>query len=84
MTHGDAALFEYVDVPSVTSVTPSRGPYGGGTVVEVEGHNFVGETIVCKFGDKVSPVKATIMSQARILCQTPPIGGGGDHVFEDT
>jgi hypothetical protein len=84
LTDGQAATFEYVGVPSVTSVSPSRGPYGGGTVVEVTGTNFVGDMILCKFGEHVSAVMATVVSQARILCEAPAISEEGADIVDMT
>jgi hypothetical protein len=35
-----AGAYEYIDPPTVTSVTPVEGSYAGGTAVTVSGTNF--------------------------------------------
>jgi hypothetical protein len=72
LVSGDLAQFEFVKAPSVGAVGPDRGPFSGGTVVEVTGANFIGDSIFCKFGERLSPHAATVVSQARVLCVTPP------------
>lgn len=37
-------LYEYLDVPVVTSINPTTGPTGGGTPVTITGSNFTGAT----------------------------------------
>ncbi|HEX3795748.1 MAG TPA: IPT/TIG domain-containing protein [Acidimicrobiales bacterium] len=63
-------LFTYVDIPVVTSFTPTSGPTVGGTLVTITGSNFAGPTTVV-FGTTpgtdvtvVSPTEITVISPA--------------------
>lgn len=66
----DAGDFEYLDVPSITSLTPNVGPEDGGTVVTIEGEGFLGATGVL-FGDE-SGVDVLIVDDTTITVTTPP------------
>merc|ERR1719253_178624 len=61
---------EYAGVGSVTSVRPSMGVVGGGTVVTVGGSGFVAGRTACKFGSG-SAVLAEVVSSVEALCVSP-------------
>lgn len=65
--------YTYVAAPTVTNISPSSGPTGGGTSVTITGTNFNGTTAV-KFG-ATSATGATINSNTQITA-TAPAGSG--------
>jgi hypothetical protein len=65
-------LFTYTagPVPAVTSISPTSGPTGGGTVVLVGGTNFTG-AIGVTFGGTVA-TSFTILSDGWLIVTSPP------------
>jgi hypothetical protein len=80
--------FRYVDntvpppppplAPAITSVSPNRGPIGGGTTVTITGANFTADSEVL-FGDRAA-TSVTVNSATSITVKTPSFPGllGGD------
>ncbi|CAM9091873.1 unnamed protein product, partial [Phaeothamnion confervicola] len=63
--------FRYFSEPTVLALRPAAGPASGGTVVSVEGANFLdGVEAQCRFG--VAVVSARWLSPSRLQCQAPP------------
>ena len=71
---GSGGLLSYTFYAlSVASVSPSSGPEGGGTLVEVSGSGFVDSVLLaCGFGS-VFPVAAVWRSPYVMLCVTPAL-----------
>ncbi|HRJ41138.1 MAG TPA: S8 family serine peptidase [Caldilineaceae bacterium] len=67
------ATFPYqvgvVDRPTVTAVSPQRGPIGGGTAVTLSGSNFKAGASV-RFGEAVC-ASVVVVSPNQITCTTP-------------
>ena len=64
------AYYEYLDLASIASLSPSAGPISGGTVVLVYGYSFADSTSLrCFFGETF--VKALWISSELIECVTP-------------
>jgi uncharacterized protein YhjY with autotransporter beta-barrel domain len=63
------SLFTYVAGPTVTAITPSFGPTGGGTAVTIAGTGFTGATSVTIGGAAATNV--TIVSATSITAKTP-------------
>ena len=61
----------YTSEPNVTSISPKTGPSAGGSLVRVEGSNFIeSENLRCKFGDQTF-VLARYLTSSVILCKAP-------------
>lgn len=54
--------FEFVDIPTVTSVAPESGPATGGTVVTITGTNLIHTTSVLFGSTAVTPTSTTATS----------------------
>ena len=78
-------LFTYIApvsvLPTVTTVTPSKGPPGGGTSVTITGSNFTGATAVMFGGVKAAIF--TVVSATSITARSPA-GSGTVHVTVTT
>ena len=62
--------FEYLVESTVRAITPSSGPWHGGTVVEVAGTGFVNSTgLSCLLANRRLP--ATFVDTDRLRCTTP-------------
>lgn len=62
--------FEYLVESTVRAITPSSGPWHGGTVVEVIGAGFVNSTgLSCLLANRRLP--ATFVDGGRLRCTTP-------------
>jgi IPT/TIG domain len=59
--------------PTVTGISPTRGPSGGGTAVTITGCNFTGATSV-SFGTKAA-ASFTVNSDTSITAVSPPGSG---------
>jgi subtilase family serine protease len=70
--------FTFVGAPTVTVVTPHRGPRTGGTTVTIWGSGFVG-TVLVHFGLKPAKV-LRVVSPSEIKVTAPP-GSGSVYVF---
>ncbi|WP_237736703.1 beta strand repeat-containing protein, partial [Delftia acidovorans] len=68
-----ADQFTYVAAPTVTSISPTAGPIGGGTSVTITGTNFSGTTAVT-FG-ATAATGVTVISNTQITA-TAPAGVG--------
>lgn len=71
-----------VSLPSVTGLSPSSGPVGGGTTVTVNGTGFTGATAV-RFGS-VAASSFTVDSSTRITAVAPPGSPGAVPVSVTT
>ncbi len=60
-------------VPHVTSISPSQGPEGGATVVEVQGSGFTGATSV-SFGTNPTPFFSVVSDSVLYVFATPGYG----------
>lgn len=64
--------FEYLVESTVRAISPSSGPWHGGTVVEVAGTGFANSTgLSCLLADRRLP--ATFVDSGRLRCTTPAI-----------
>jgi hypothetical protein len=61
--------FTFIAVPSVSSLSPNRGPIGGGTSVTITGTGFTGATAVTFGGTGTS---FTVNSDSSITAVAPP------------
>jgi hypothetical protein len=66
----DSLTYTYVMAPSITKVSPSRGPTQGRTRVSIEGQ-FFSDTILCRFGDAPS-IPASSSNDTHASCVAPP------------
>ncbi|WP_174990110.1 IPT/TIG domain-containing protein [Pandoraea aquatica] len=70
-----ADQFTYVNVPTVSNVSPSSGPTGGGTTVTISGANFVVGSTTVKFG--TTTATGVSVSSASSLTAVAPAGTAG-------
>lgn len=75
--NADNSLFTYG--PTVTSVSPSRGPASGSTSVTITGTNFTGATAVTIGG--VAATGITVVNATTITCTTPAGSAGPASVL---
>ena len=73
--------FTYLGVPTVSSLSPSSGPNGGGTLVAIEGNNLEDVTAV-HFGS--TPAMIDSHSSASQIEVTAPKGSGSVYVTVTT
>jgi hypothetical protein len=62
--------FKYFAVPVAKAVSPARGQTSGGTRVRVQGHNFVSDDVICKFGG-IEAAAVEFISDTEIVCISP-------------
>jgi IPT/TIG domain len=62
--------------PTVTSISPSSGPAGGGTTVTINGANFTGSTVV--FGSAAASITGNTGTQLTVI--SPPGSGTVDVI----
>ncbi|HYM74469.1 MAG TPA: IPT/TIG domain-containing protein [Candidatus Dormibacteraeota bacterium] len=67
---GDADLFSYSTIPTITSFSPTTGDAAGGTIVAITGSGFFGVTAV-NFGANAA-VTYNIDSETQITAVSPP------------
>lgn len=77
-----AGAFTYAPAPTITSISPDRGPLGGGTTVVITGTNLSGASAV-SFGG-VAATGFTIDSATQITATTPAGGAGPADVVVTT
>lgn len=65
----DAGDFEYLDVPSISGITPDQGPEDGGTVVVITGEGFTGADDVTF--DGIPATSFTVDNDGQITATTP-------------
>jgi hypothetical protein len=65
----EAGIFEYLNVPGITSLDPDEGPEDGGTVVTIIGEGFDGATGVTFDGE--DGVDFEVVSDTEITVTTP-------------
>lgn len=75
--------FRYIDdtvpppppplAPTITAISPNRGPIGGGTTVTITGTNFTADAVVM-FGDRAG-TSVTVNSATSITVKTPSFPG---------
>jgi uncharacterized repeat protein (TIGR02543 family) len=68
-----ASRFTFVARPTITKVTPDRGPKTGGTKVTIRGSNFVG-TVSVYFGARKAR-SVHVLSSSEIIAIAPPRPG---------
>ncbi len=79
---GDRFTFNAAAAPSVTSISPTSGNTGGGTVLTITGSGFTGATAVT-FGS--APASTfTVNSDTSITATTPPQAAGTVHTTVTT
>jgi alpha-tubulin suppressor-like RCC1 family protein len=71
---GTVDQFTYLPPPTVTGVSPSNGPVGGGTTVTISGTDFTGATAV-KFGS-IAATSFTVNSATSITALSPAQSAG--------
>ena len=73
-----ALRFEQYEEPRVFSLSPTVGPAGGGTTVQLNGDHLLGGTDrFCRFG-ALSPVNAVpVPGSSRAMCLMPPSADTG-------
>lgn len=70
---GEGKAFVYTREPYISSVHPNSGPVSGGTLVHVNGFNFVEkQDLRCAFGSQTVPARQVSSSQVR--CVSPQVG----------
>jgi hypothetical protein len=73
--------FLYHDIVVVTSVSPFRGYFEGGTIVSVIGKHFTdSSTLSCRFGTH-GVTQAQFLDSEHLLCSTPPSSSISSSVF---
>ncbi|MCU1454773.1 MAG: hypothetical protein JWN46_2919 [Acidimicrobiales bacterium] len=72
-TPSAAALFSYIALPAVTSISPTSGPAAGGTVVHITGSGFTPTSLVA-FGAR--PAAAQTYVSATKVDAVAPAGAG--------
>ncbi|VVE76123.1 autotransporter outer membrane beta-barrel domain-containing protein [Pandoraea anapnoica] len=70
-----ADQFTYVNAPTVSNVSPSSGPTGGGTTVAISGSNFVAGSTSVKFG--ATAAAGVSVTSASSLTAVAPAGAAG-------
>jgi len=60
--------------PSIDSISPSRGPIAGGTVVTISGSGFMPDT-TARF-NRTAGINVHVLSASQIQVTTPPLGDG--------
>ena len=74
----DSAFTYIVPAPTVTSVSPSSGPTAGGTIITINGTNFVSGATVRV--DGVSATGVTFLSGSQLRANTPAGSAGAANV----
>ena len=75
------ARFQYFEGPTVSGISPSRGPVSGGVVVSVRGANLRGEGLACRFGTTlVEGQGARLVTSTAVACIAPMYVGGDGKV----
>jgi hypothetical protein len=67
---GNADKYTYTSAPTVTGISPSAGPTGGGTAVTITGANLANATAV-KFGPNLAS-SITLDNASEIIAISPP------------
>lgn len=75
-------FFTYIELPTVSSVSPPSGPPGGGTTIVITGTNFTGATNVTIGGSNATSY--TVMSATSISATTPAHAAGAVDVVVTT
>ncbi len=70
--------FTYIAAPTVSSITPTSGPAGGGTVVTITGTDFTTATEV-KFGT-TDATSFTVVNDTTITATSPAHAAGTDDI----
>ncbi len=78
----NADRYTYESAPTISSVSPSAGPPGGGQSVVINGFNFSSTNWV-SFGGTAAP-SFTVNSPTKITAVTPAHAGGVVHVRVNT
>jgi hypothetical protein len=74
--------FTFVAKPTISSVSPTAGPIGGGTTVTITGTAFSGATKVTFAGKAAT--RFTVVSPTRITAVTPAHAAGLTNIFVTT
>ncbi|MBI3650153.1 MAG: IPT/TIG domain-containing protein [Acidobacteria bacterium] len=70
--------YTYNTAPSVTAISPTSGPVGGGTTVTITGTGFIAGATVTLGGAAATSV--TVVSSTSITATTPPHAAGAVNV----
>ncbi len=73
-----ANLFTYVGAPTITTVSPTAGPVGGGTSLTVNGTNL-STTVLVKVG-AITCTGLVVVGPTQITCNTPASAAGAADV----
>ncbi|HTW05994.1 MAG TPA: IPT/TIG domain-containing protein, partial [Acidimicrobiales bacterium] len=78
---GPADRFTYIkpSLPTVTGISPSSGPAGGGTPVTIDGSNLASACQV-KFGSAAAHISSVSPNGTKVLAVSPPGSGTVDVV----
>jgi hypothetical protein len=76
-TLADNFTYYAVNIPTITSVSPSSGPYAGGTTVYIYGSNFTADSVVY-FG--YSAATSVSVSSSTLIIAVSPSGSAGSTV----
>ena len=71
------------DPPTVTSLTPTTGPVGGGTTVTLTGTNFLAGGTTVTVGGVATP-SVTVTNTGALVAVTPPGAAGAHQVVVTT
>jgi len=75
-TSQSRSYFTYNARSRVTALVPKTGPFNGGTVVRIHGHNFprqgyARKGVLCKFGDSNKFIVGVYLSASELECVSP-------------
>ncbi len=69
-----ADVFTYIGAPTVTGISPSKGPTSGGTSVVITGTNFIDGATIVYFGTASATI--SVNSSTQITATSPAEGSG--------
>ena len=81
-TNSANTLYQYDNIPTVSSISPSTGPSAGGTFVTISGQYFTGATGVTIGGHAATSV--SVSNDSTITCNTPSGNAGTASVLVTT
>lgn len=73
-TNATNTLYTYVSAPTVTGISASSGPLGGGASVTISGTNLLGATAVTLGGESATSVSASSDSSLTFLTPAHAVG----------
>uniref|UniRef100_K3WKI2 IPT/TIG domain-containing protein n=1 Tax=Globisporangium ultimum (strain ATCC 200006 / CBS 805.95 / DAOM BR144) TaxID=431595 RepID=K3WKI2_GLOUD len=70
--YGNETLtFKFEKPPVIAKITPASGSQLGGTIIVVDGANFIENRSICFFGSRQASF-SEVTSESRMTCQVPP------------